>query len=176
MWRMTALLWVLLAPLAWGQEKEDEYEVKAALLQKFAIYCTWPDAAFAKKESPIEICVFGKDPFGKKIDNTLKDKTAQDRPIEIKRADKIDAIGKPHILFVPDTEKEQLGKILEKLKGVPAIVISESDGLAGKGSVFNFYVDPKDKRLKAEVNPKAAEKAGVQISSKLLKALKVVEE
>jgi len=84
---------ILCGLLAWpgsrpwaGDQAAREYEVKAAFLYNFAAFVEWPRAAFAEDSSPIVVCIVGTDPFGTGLDRTLQGKTAQGRPIVIRRA------------------------------------------------------------------------------------------
>src|ERR1700704_5980613 len=48
-----------------------EYQVKAAFLLNFTKFVEWPASAFASADSPIAICVWGDDPFGKILDQIV---------------------------------------------------------------------------------------------------------
>src|SRR5580704_16548614 len=48
-----------------------EYEVKAAFLLNFTKFIEWPATAFADAESPFALCILGKDPFGRVLDDIV---------------------------------------------------------------------------------------------------------
>jgi hypothetical protein len=72
------------------------------------------------------------------------------------------------------SSEERLKAVIAKAKGVLPVIITEQEGLARKGAVINFYL--QEKRIRFEINPAAAKRAGVQISSKLLKIGKIVDD
>jgi hypothetical protein len=53
------------------QAEAPEYQVKAAMLYKFALFVEWPAKAFATETSPFVACVVGQDPFGKWLQHEL---------------------------------------------------------------------------------------------------------
>src|SRR5436305_844080 len=54
-----------------AQQPSTEYAVKAAFVLNFAKFTEWPATAFSTAQSPMEVCVLGKDPFGKILDDVL---------------------------------------------------------------------------------------------------------
>jgi hypothetical protein len=53
------------------------------------------------------------------------------------------------------------------------LTVSECDGFAQKGGVINFY--PDGTRVRFEINPEAARRAGLKISSQLMSLGKIVK-
>ncbi len=158
-----------------GKEQEvPEYHLKAAFLYNFAVFTDWPKDAFKDRRSPLIVAVVGKDPFGKHLENTFAKKQAKGRSIKIVRFKKVEDIDTCHILFVPAGEVSKIKEIRKKLGDKPVLIIGESKDFALKGGCANFY--PKDKGIAFEVNPKAAERAKLTISSRLLKLARIVEE
>jgi hypothetical protein len=148
-----------------------EYLIKAAFLFNFAKFVEWPAASFKDDLSPINLCILGTDPFGPALD-TLKDKTIKGRPLKIKRANKVDDIEACHILFISASEKEILKQILYTLKNSNILTVSEIEGFAQMGGIINFII--VNKKVHFEINPEAAERSKLKISSQLLKLAKIV--
>jgi hypothetical protein len=167
---LTASLWA-----AELQEREaPEYDIKAAFLYNFATFVEWPTAAFPDKESPFVIGVLGQDPFGPTLEDTLRGKTVGGRKIAVKRSDNPRDLGGCQLLFVPGSEWDKAQKILESLKGTPTLTVGEQAGFAAKGGIVNFFVEGKYVRF--EINPEAAKRASLKVSSKLLRLARVVED
>ena len=75
---------VALTPgLAPAQDSPLEYPVKAAFLYKFGSFVEWPASAFANPQSPVQLCVVGRDPFGRELDNLVRGQTILTRPMAI---------------------------------------------------------------------------------------------
>jgi hypothetical protein len=157
-----------------GDQAAREYEVKAAFLYNFAAFVEWPRTAFADADAPIVVCIVGADPFGGALDRMLQGKTAQNRPLSIRRVATVREAKGSHIVFLPSSETERLADLAAAVAGTPALLVGESEGLARKGAVFNFAVE--DSRVKLEVHVGAADKAGLRLGSKLLKIARRVDE
>ena len=77
-----------------------------------------------------------------------------------------------HILFIASSEKAQLKRIFEDLRGTDVLTVGDTKGFAELGGIINFVLE--DDRVHFEVNRKAADQAGLKISSKLLSVAKRV--
>lgn len=77
-----------------------------------------------------------------------------------------------HILFIASSEKAQLKRIFKSLEGSDALIVGDVKEFIEQGGMINFVLE--DDRVQFEVSRKAAEQAGLKISSKLLAVAKVV--
>ena len=76
------------------------------------------------------------------------------------------------MVFIPGTEKAQQETIVRSLKGFHTLTVGESEGFAALGGIINLIVEGD--QLRFEINPLAADHAGLKISSKLLSLAKIV--
>jgi hypothetical protein len=168
------LLWGTL--LAGDAGQAPEYEVKAHLLYNLSTTTafTWPENAFENKESPFVLGILGTDPFGEEIDLACKGRSAQDRPIVIRRFRDLESLEGCHLLFIARSEKANVARVLAKLRGRPTLTVGEVDGFPAAGGAVNFYVE--ESRVRFEINPKAAKRSGLTVHAKLLELGRVVEE
>lgn len=167
----------LLATAAAGaprQEEVPEYKVKAAFLVNFVRYAEWPAKAFADPADPFVVAVLGTDPFGEHLDSAFKGRKAGDRGIRIVRAKRMEDMGPVHLLFVAASERDRLKKVLEAVKGRATLVVGDAEGFAKQGVAINLYVEEKSVRF--EINPDAAARHEIGLSSKLLKLARIVRE
>jgi hypothetical protein len=162
------LCWgVLTVPSSRVVAKElSEYQLKAAFLMNFANFTEWPVHSFPDGLASVFIGVVGDDPFGRDLDNSVKDKVLSGHPITVKRVDWRDELQGFHILFVSASEQRHLTDILRKLESSSALTVSDLDGFCTAGGMIGFVVD-KD-RVRFEVNADIAQRRGLRISSKLL--------
>ncbi len=176
--RPAAVLVPLLLAQAAAQDKPDapealpEYVLKAGFLYNFAKYVEWPADAFEKADSPIVIGVVGKDPFGADLDRSLQNKSVRNRGFRILRFAAAADVARCHILFVPRSEQERLAGILEQAGRWPALTVGEHADFTRSGGAAGILIEKEKPRI--EVNPDAAEKAGLTINAKLLKAATIV--
>lgn len=143
-----------------------EYEVMAQFLHRFAMFLEWPKAAFADAKSPIIFGVAGDDPFGDHLEQTLKGKTIDGRPLVLKRFKDVKDIEACHVLFVSKSLKDSYKDVYTLLKNKHTVTVSDIDDFAEKGGVFRFFL--ADKKVRFKINLTAAVRAGVTISSRLL--------
>ena len=153
---------------------EREYAVKAAFLVNFAGYVEWPEGPPKNGEEALVIGVLGTDPFGAALDMLAEKKSQKGKKILLRRFNKLSEYAPCHILFVSSSEAGRLTSVLDKTNESNTLVVGDSEGLAHKGAAINFLV--VENKVRFEVNLGAAKRAGLKISSKLLRLAKTVIE
>ena len=78
-----------------------------------------------------------------------------------------------NILFVSRSEPASVGEIVGALAGSPVLLVGEQDRFARKGGMINFI--EVDKKVRFEINESDAKRAGLKISSQLLKLATLVD-
>jgi hypothetical protein len=164
---------VLAMPLPSGAAAPTpgEYEVKAAFLYNFARFVEWPTQAVAGR--PFVIAVYGDDPFGPLLDQTLSGQRVQDQPLELRRIRRVDDAAGVHILFVSASEVDHLPDLFKALEGASVLTVGETDGFAARGGMIGFVV--QGKRVRFDVNRAHAARAGLRLSSQLLQVARAVD-
>jgi len=146
--------------------KPTEYEVEAAYLSNFGRFVEWP-ARPGSATDPFYVCVLGQDPFGPLLDAALKGETIAGAPMLAKRiAAPEDAAG-CRILFVSSSKDSQLNAILTVLRTSNILTVSDMPGFTRRGGMMQFVLDGS--RVRFEINIAAAQRAGLTLSSELLK-------
>lgn len=145
---------------------QAEYQVKAAFLYKFAGYVEWPEAAFARPDTPVTIAVLGEEPVAAELEQAVTGRTVNERRIAVRRVKAGDSLAGAHILFVGKTESGKLGQILQSAAPQSILTVTESDGALAQGSVINFVV--ADRRVRFEISLPSAERSRLKLSSRLL--------
>jgi hypothetical protein len=143
-----------------------EYLIKAALLFNFAKFAQWPAAAFSSDSSPLRVCVIGENPFGSAL-TSLEGKTAFDRPLAVVRITMVEDATTCQILFVSASEQGRLDKILDAVSALPVLTVADMDQFTGSGGIV--ALEKANNQARLEINVEAAEKAGLSLSSKLLR-------
>lgn len=145
-------------------QSDLEFKVKAAFLYNFAKFVTWPVEKFASPQSPIEICVLEPDPFGPILDETVRGKAVDGRPLVVRRGSSIDNLRSCHLLYGDHPVPDRLQALFSQLAASSVMTVHSSDrGLPG--GVARFFLD--DRRVRFEINAASAERAGLQLSAKL---------
>ena len=156
-----------------------EYQVKAALLLQTAKFVEWPGTAFPEKESPLTVGVVGRDPFGPILERTFRGETVKGRPVEILRFEDRDDLKPCHVLFVAASEAEHLPEIFNRLsepafRAKGPLTLGDLDRFARRGGAIRLVLE--EKKIRLHVNPDAADRAGLKISSQLLKLATIVSD
>jgi hypothetical protein len=154
--------------------RPSEYQVKAAFIYNFAKFVEWPADRPIPEDEPFVITVLGQDPFGGVLDESLRGKSVAGRQVKVRRVTRTEEVGHSEILFISDSEGEQLPRILKQFERDAVLTVGEMDGFAERGGVIRFKTE-KD-RVRLEINVGVAERARLRISSELLKLARIVRQ
>jgi hypothetical protein len=150
-----------------AQEVPLEYQIKAAYLLNFARFVTWPQGA---RPGPLTICVAVHNPFGDALNETLRNETAQGRPLTSR------VIVQPesgcHVLFVPNTAAGT--PFLRATRSSPTLTVGEAPDFIAEGGIINLVIE--EGTVKFEISSEAAERADLRISSHLLRLARKTNE
>lgn len=160
---IAALSFLVGAPPAWAQDRV-EYQVKGAYLFKFGDYVEWPENALPKPGKPFVIGILGEDPFGPSLDQILKRKSIQGRPIQIKRYKQVEDVWDVQVLFLGRADPAQQAYFSRSLEGLSILTVC--DGETYSGAVLKFTTQDNKVRFTADV--KEAGLRQLKLSSKLL--------
>lgn len=154
-------------------ETPKEYQIKAVFLFNFTQFVEWPVTAFPEQNAPFVIGIVGPDPFGDYLDETVRGENLQGHPLVVKRFPSHDEVETCHILFIHESDKASIKRILEKVKDKPVLTVSDVTNFAKQGGMIRFVTENNKTRI--QINLEAAKRAEVTISSKLLKLADIVE-
>jgi hypothetical protein len=138
-----------------------EYRLKAAFLYNFALFTEWP----ADIGSTLNLCVYGRDPFGDEID-ALQGKPVGDRRIAVRRVTSVEGLTVCQVVFIVDTSGNGISRVLSNLRGATVLTIADAPGAAKQGVALNMNVVKN--KITFEANVTAAREANLKLSSKLL--------
>lgn len=136
--------------------------VKAAFLYRFTEFVTWPETVSA---APFVIGVVGDDAMVQELTQIVTGRLVRGRPAELRRLNAGDSLDGCELIFVGDSERRRLAQIIGAApRG--ALIVTESGGALGLGSMINFVI--VDGRVRFEIAVSTAERHGVRLSSRLL--------
>ena len=161
-WRFLGLglMCFCFSPPASSQEF-SEYQLKAAFLYNFAAFTEWPPQV----GSVLNLCVYGRDPFGVEIDG-LNGKATGTRMLAVHRKAGPAALQDCQIVFFAGADIAQLPRLLDTLRGLPVLVVAESPGAARLGAALNMKL--AQGRVTFEANLVTARSAGLKLSARML--------
>ena len=146
--------------------KPTEFQVKAVYLFNFGKFVKWPAPAHPGKDT-FSICVLGGDPFGTTLDSTVAGERIDGRRVNVRRISAAAEAGNCRIVFVSSSEQGRVSSVIATLAQQPVLTVSDMEGFVDRHGMIGFVMDHD--RVRFEVNLSAAEKAGLTLSSELLK-------
>lgn len=153
----------------------SEYEVKAAFLYNFAKFVEWPAGVMGDSTVPFMIGILGNNSFGSVLDHVVGSKTVKGRRIVIRQFNGLQDLKFCHLLFISNSERNQLFHVMERIGEASTLTVGEMDGFIDKDGMIQFMM--KGNRIHFSINLDAAEKARLKLSSKLLNlALTIVKK
>jgi hypothetical protein len=168
-----ALALLLGCPPASADDTLTEVQVKAAYVFNFVKFVEWPAGAFATPQAPLVLCVASGDGLRGAF-AAIDGKQAQGRPMQVRRGVKADEFKACHVLFVPESEERAAPEHLRRVGTLPVLTVGEHDGFAASGGVIGFVI--RDDRVQFEINPDAANRADLKVSSRLLQLATIVRD
>jgi len=148
-------------------------DVQAAYLFNFVRFVEWPAAAFDSDSAPVKICVLGDSGFTDVASESINGRSVGSRKVVVEPTESVLGSRGCHILFVDPSRKDDEGEVLATFGNRSVLTVSETDDFAKRGGVANFVT--VDDKIRFVINKKAADEAGLKISSRLLRIAQVVE-
>jgi YfiR/HmsC-like len=152
--------------------------MKAAYLANFVKFIEPPQGAPAPQngpsqaDEPFAICVLGRDPFGPALDAALAGESLGRHSLVPRRVANAREAAGCRVVFIAENDRE-LRKDLAALDKSAVLTVGDQPEFLKRGGMIQFVLD-EGNRVRFEVNLTAAKKAGLTLSSELLKVAKTV--
>ncbi|MBF0477398.1 MAG: YfiR family protein [Deltaproteobacteria bacterium] len=177
-WRVAAVIWVLIClatALTYAIPLVSlESRVKAAFIYNFAKFVEWPEQALPDKDDTILLCAIEDTDFGQAFD-LIEEKIVKGRKVVYQCCPKSSrALDTCHIVYLNSQDPKIVQEVLRSLKGRHVLTVGELDGFVQLGGIINLY--SSDNKIRFEINVDAANRAGLKLSSQLLKLAKIYRE
>jgi hypothetical protein len=128
----------------------------------FMKYTKWPE-----RDGNLIITVVGKTKVTDELKTLSQTKTVEGKKIEVNAVENYESIKYSHIVFVADGKSSALKDIVEKTKGQPILVITEREGLTGKGACISFHI-MENGSLRFEVNDHELSSRNIQLANVIM--------
>jgi hypothetical protein len=164
--RLALLLSCLLASAGMAlAQTATEYQVKAAFLYNFTKFIEWPESSSGASD-PFTLCIYGANPFGGSLENLVRGKTIKGRPFGVRDVTSSSQTAGCQVLFISRAERGHMADILAGVHRAGLLTVGETKGFIDQGGVINFIMESNHVRF--AINLRAAQRAGLKISSRLL--------
>jgi hypothetical protein len=176
------MLWAGLCPLAAQTTREGAVGaevVRAVMLFNFARFTEWTDS-HDTANGPLVIGAAGDRALEEALFKLAERQTIQDRRVRVVRVSSLRSLQDCHVLYVGSpamlaevgapSAAEFLHEVVEK----PVLTVSDSPTFLAQGGILNVFVGEEGK-LRVEISPRQAAKAGLVLSSRLLALARIVD-
>jgi len=177
---MFAAVWTLTSgiPAAPQDDLFHEGHVKAAFLYKLTLYVEWPEQAFDTPDDPVVIAVVGDDPFAAILEETVEGKAVHGRTFKVRRyAWPSDVLPPSHIVFIgPAYGGERLVEAARTVRAQVPYALVAADARDGSRRGATLFFTSGENKVGFSINVDQASRAGITISSKLLRIAEIIRE
>jgi len=108
------------------------------------------------------------------LEETVRGRQAKGRPIEVRELSAAGPFKPCHILLIVFSDKDRIVPILSSVQSGNVLTVGQSEEFTRLGGMINLLRN--DTSIELEINPKAADAAGLKISSRLLAVSRVVAD
>lgn len=140
-----------------------EAKVMSEMLVTFSQLVEWPPANGA---THLTVCVLGHDPLGQDLDSVTRGRTVSGRPIQVLRPQGLGTLS-CDVAFLAKEENAKLTGLLRQLRKKNVLTVSNAPSFLESGGLIRLFLD--EGKLRFEINPEAAKRGEVKLSSKLMK-------
>ncbi|MBL8398398.1 MAG: YfiR family protein [Candidatus Accumulibacter sp.] len=150
----------------------DEDAVKAAYVYNFAKFVDWPDELWSKSTT-VRVCATGaRNAFFHALTALDPRLSIRGKEIEVRTISRAHEAAHCHLLVV--TGSESVGEWLRHARTLPVLTVGDAEGFATVGGVIGLFVERG--KVKFEINQDAALRAGIKLSSRLVKLARPVKD
>ena len=171
-WALAAALALQCEPMLAQQPEAGEAAIKAAFLYNFTKFVEWPATAFEGSDGAFRVCIAADARFVAEIDVMLRGEQVQGRPVRLLVSEPADPAKSCHMLYFGANETGRAGRSLSVLKHAPVLTVGEGERFLEYGGMIAFLVH--ENRVKFDINKGVLDRAGITVSSKLLRVARRV--
>ena len=147
--------------------------LKAAFLYNFAKFAEWPADVLAPGQK-ISLCVLGDNAVADALERTIKGHSAESHELTVQAIGADSPIRSCHLLYIGGLDVKGAIQLIEALNGASVFTVSDCDRFAELGGVAQLILESD--RMRFAINVAAAQRARLQLSSKLLSLATIVKD
>ncbi len=150
---------------AFGHELYPEEKVKAAFLYNFLRFVSWPDEPLDE----YNVCTYGLPAENEAVFGSIA-KIKTDRRLAVSFVqidDSLEKLDNCQLVYIVTKDEERVKAVLRRMQDRDSLTIGEAPEFLEMGGMIRFV--PIADKIRFEINVDATEKAGLKISSNVLK-------
>jgi hypothetical protein len=161
-------------PLSAAAAQETlENEIKAAFLYNFTKYIEWPASA-ARGGDPFRLCVLADAQFTRALDQIIAGETVAGRPLTRTEPHSVNDVRLCALLYVGHGYAQRGAPLVAAVRRLPVLTVGDSPRFVEEGGAIAFVLE--NNRVRFDISPAIAQRAGLVVSSKLLRVARSVVE
>jgi YfiR/HmsC-like len=161
---------LLVSVAAEAQGPPHETEVRAAFLYNFTKFVDWPASA-QKSAEPFRMCVLADAEFTRAVETIIGGESVLGRPLVLITPETPEVARACQLLFVAHAEPEG-ARYLAAVRDYPVLTVGDAPRFLDAGGAIQFVL--VDQRVRFDINLVAAERAGLRVSSNLLRVARTI--
>jgi hypothetical protein len=146
--------------------------VTAAFLLKFVSFVDWP-VDVLPPDAALTMCL-ADPPVATAVSRALAGRPATARSINVRQVRTGAVPPECGVLYVSDLDARRTAVLISALRGRSVLAVSDDEDFARRGGTIQLFLE--NGSMKFSVNPQAAERARLHVSSLLLKLAVIVKE
>lgn len=163
-WLGAIFVALLLSHVAIRADTGAADDIKAGFILNFTKYTVWPVTALNGQD--LLICGISERSLSGKLE-TLRGRRILGREIQVRVPTRPSEWASCQVLFIAVDERHRLETVLRELAQAPVLTVSDAPGFVEDGGMIGLK--PRAGRLRFDINQGAARRAGLVLSSQLLK-------
>ncbi len=160
------------SPAASTAQPTLENDVKATFLYNFTKFVEWPTPGSAASP-PFRLCVLADPEFTRAVDRTIAGESIEGRLLERVEPRSFDEVSTCAMLYVGPEHADRSARWLAAVRDLPVLTVGDGPQFVQRGGAIGFVLE--NNRVRFDVSTRAVQRAGLRISSKLLRVARSVE-
>lgn len=154
---------VAAGPLS-AQNAGDEQRLKAAFVFRFPQFVVWPPVATTGRNH-LEICVSAPGAAAAALRDITSGESLNGKPFVVRDLSSVRDVASCHVLVVSGEQPSR--SLMSRVATLPILTVGDSDSFLDRGGIIQLKL--VERRVRFEIDQRAATRAGLTLSSQLLR-------
>jgi len=149
----------------------SDYDLKAAFVYSIVSFIEWPPGVLSDR---IVVGFAGEGPMANAMGKLFVGKRVGSRPIEVREAHTRNEMRACNVLLLAYPDRSRMKEALMQVRGTMVLTVGDGEPFTKYGGIITFV--PHNNTFRLAINPQAAERSHLKISSKLMSIATVVSD
>jgi len=147
-----------------AQNAGDEQRLKAAFVFRFPQFVVWPPVATSGRNH-LEICVTAPGAAAAALRDITSGESLNGKPFVVRDLNSARNVASCHVLVVSGEHPDR--SLMSQVAALPILTVGDSESFLDRGGIIQLKL--VDRRVRFEIDQRAASRAGLILSSQLLR-------